>query len=145
MVSRGIPLSEPLYKTGDTCRVSWRDFNQNIELLTYIVLKQIVGVRVDVPIPSEYLGHFRYRWGFLILTSFELPIGLARFLVSLWIRKPKSLWLNSPVALRTFLRTVPSYWLSEAEQKRDRHRSNTPWTEDSYRSDSAEEDYRFYL
>jgi len=56
-------------------------------------------------VPKKFLEYFRYRDGFLILAvRHALPIGLVRFLLSLWIRCPLSLWLVEPVRFKYYLK-----------------------------------------
>jgi hypothetical protein len=82
-------------------------------------MRHVVGLRSDVEVPEKYLGYFRYRWGFLILTApFILPIGLTRFIVSLWVRNPHSLWLEWFGTLKQYLRVVPSRLLVGLEHDR---------------------------
>jgi len=108
MLRRGVKSSSELFvERGKTIRSTIREFNSNIELAKRVVHRQIVGVRADVGIPSKYLGCFRYRWGFLILTAPYLPAGLARFLASIWCTNPYSLWLERKVTLKQYLRELP--------------------------------------
>jgi len=108
MLRRGAKRSSELFvERGKTLRSTIREFNSNIELAKRVVHRQIIGVRADVSIPSKYLGCFRYRWGFLILTAPYLPAGLARFLASLWCTNPYSLWLERKVTLKQYLRALP--------------------------------------
>jgi hypothetical protein len=97
----------PEVHANPVARSSMREFSENAELAKRVILRQVVGVRSDVPIPKRYLGYFRYRWGFLILTAPGIPIGLARKLASLWVTDPYSLWLERKVTLKKFLREVP--------------------------------------
>lgn len=108
MLRRGAKHSSELFvERGKTIRSTIREFNSNIELAKRVVHRQVVGVRADVGIPSKYLGCFRYRWGFLILTAPYLPAGLARFLASVWCTNPFSLWLERKVTLKQYLRELP--------------------------------------
>jgi hypothetical protein len=90
-----------------TRRVSLADFNDSIDLANRIISFNVIGIRSNVEIPSKYLGHFRYRWNMLILTTYKCPPGLARFLASRWLCDPTSLWLERAVPLKKFLREVP--------------------------------------
>jgi len=107
------------YQLGKTQKVSSDVFNGDSELIKRIVRRHIVGVRSDIEVPEKFLGYFRYRWGFLILTAPGiLPIGLARFLVGLWVRNPHSLWLEWFGTLKQYLRAVPSRLLAGLELNR---------------------------
>lgn len=115
MLRRGVKHSSELFvERGKTVRSTIREFNSNIDLAKRVVHRQIVGVRADVSIPSKYLGCFRYRWGFLILTAPYLPSGLARFLASIWCTNPYSLWLERKVTLKQYLRELPLSILNRA-------------------------------
>lgn len=92
---------------GETVRYTRDQVNNDVDLITYIVSENVLGIRADIEVPKKFLGHFRYRWGFLILTSFAIPIGLVRFLTSQWIKTPFNLWLNRNVSYRKFLSSVP--------------------------------------
>jgi hypothetical protein len=114
-----LPCDVREYSSGKTCRVSIDQFNGDSELIKRIVMRHVVGIRSDIEVPEKFLGYFRYRWGFLILTApFILPIGLARFIVSLWVRNPHSLWLEWFGTLKQYLRAVPSRLLAASEQNR---------------------------
>jgi hypothetical protein len=90
----------------------------DILLTKRICSRHIIGVRSDVSVPEQFLGHFRYRQGFLILTSpYSLPSGLARFLISQWVTDPHSLWLEWFGTLKQYLRRVPSHLLDGIELK----------------------------
>jgi hypothetical protein len=79
--------------------------SDDIRLATRIVRQQIVGIRTGMGVPEKFLGYFRRRHGFLILsTRYNLPSGLVRFLLAKWIVVPTSLWLVEPCPFRTFLR-----------------------------------------
>lgn len=81
-----------------------RDVSDNIRVASRIVRRQIVGVRINVKVPEKFLGYFRRRHGFLILsTRHNLPSGLVRYLISRWIQWPTSLWLVMPCSFRRFL------------------------------------------
>lgn len=85
-------------------RVGVREFNGNPLLAEEIVRRNVVGLRSDIEIPVRYLSHFRYCRNFLILTAPRLPIGLVRFLASVWITDPYSLWLERKVSFKKFLK-----------------------------------------
>lgn len=103
---------------GTTVRVSRRVQMQSISLTKRIVSNHIIGVRSDVEVPQKFLGYFRYREGFLFLTApYSLPSGLARFLVSTWVRDPHSLWLKWFGTLKQYLRTVPAPLLKGTESE----------------------------
>jgi len=85
--------------------ISLAEQRSNPDLCKRIVTKNVLGIRSDVKIPDKYLGHFRYRWNFLILTSrHNPPIGLARFLTAQWIRMPHNLWLLDKSSFRSYLK-----------------------------------------
>jgi hypothetical protein len=118
MIKRGASPCDRGRPVGKTVRVS-RSFQMYDILLTKRICSQhIIGVRSDVSVPEQFLGHFRYRQGFLILTSpYSIPSGLARFLVSLWVMDPHSLWLEWFGTLKQYLRRVPSHLLNGIELK----------------------------
>jgi hypothetical protein len=118
MTRRGASPCDLGRPVGKTVRVS-RSFQMYDILLTKrICSRHIIGVRSDVSVPEQFLGHFRYRQGFLILTSpYSLPSGLARFLVSQWVTDPHSLWLEWFGTLKQYLRRVPSHLLDGIELK----------------------------
>lgn len=71
-------------------------------------MRHIVGIRSDIEVPEKFSGYFRYSRGFLILTApYNLPIGLARFLLGRWAEDPTSLWLEWYGTLKKYLREVP--------------------------------------
>jgi len=77
----------------------------DIRLASRIVRQQIVGVRTAVGVPIQWIGYFRHRYGFLILsTRHNIPSGLVRFLIGQWIKTPTSLWLVEPCPFKIFLR-----------------------------------------
>lgn len=89
-----------------TYRITACQLKRNVQLASAIVAHQIIGVRSWVKIPRKFLGFFRYRWNFLILTTrWSLPAGLVRFLIGQWKTNPYNLWLKDKCFLRTFLRT----------------------------------------
>lgn len=85
--------------------ISVAEFNSNVGLRANLINQQIVGVRSDIKVPKRFLGHFRYRWNFLILTSPQLPSGLVRFLTGLWIRNPHNLWLREKCRFKSYLKS----------------------------------------
>jgi hypothetical protein len=106
MGRRGItPLPfEPSHDRASRC-VTLACFNSNAELRARIISQQIVGIRSDIEVPKKYLGYFRYRQNFLILTgSYRMPIGLVRFLTGQWIRNPHNLWLRRKLTFKKFLK-----------------------------------------
>lgn len=109
-----IPCQEA-QPTGKTCRVSRRLLLDIPELARRIVRRHIVGLRSDIEVPLKFMGHFRYRRGFLILTTPHVPIGLARFLLSQWVIRPTSLWLEWYGTLKQYLRRVPAQFLTGPE------------------------------
>lgn len=108
MTRRGVSPCSIGRHAGKTVRVSRREQMQSITLTKRICMRHIIGIRSDVEVPRQYLGYFRYRWGFLILTApYNLPSGLARWLVSRWCKDPHSLWLEWFGTLKQYLREVP--------------------------------------
>jgi len=92
----------PLTVSGCLTRKAVSD---DIRLASRIVRQQIVGIRFNMGVPEKFLGYFRRRYGFLILsTRHNLPSGLVRFLLARWIVTPTSLWLVEPCPFRNFLR-----------------------------------------
>jgi len=89
-------------------RVTLAQFNSDAELCRQVITKNVFGVRSDIKVPSKYLDHFSYRWGFLIPDVRRLPIGLCRFLAGQWIKAPANLWLSEKCSLKNFLRETPS-------------------------------------
>jgi hypothetical protein len=84
------------------------ELKENPDLAVAVVLQNVLGVRSDIAVPEKFLGYFRYRQGFLLLTApGMIPIGLARFTCSLWATDPNSLWLRRKGTLKKFLRAVP--------------------------------------
>jgi len=101
-------LLQPETDMGYT-RVSRCEVSENPYLATRIATNAIVGVRSSVEVPRKFLAYFRYRHNFLVWTvTYNVPIGLVRFLLSQWTKCPSSLWLRRAVPLKTFLRKVPS-------------------------------------
>lgn len=89
----------------------------DIKLATLICARHIVGVRSDLEVPPRFLGYFRYRRGFLILTvRYSLPAGLVRWLLSLWAVDPHSLWLEWFGTLKSYLKAVPAGLLKSDEE-----------------------------
>jgi hypothetical protein len=106
MKKRGI--SQRPHEAPAFCRrVSYHEFHKNHELMVRVVSRNIIGIRSDVAIPGDFLQHFRYRWNFLILTSYAIPYKLVRFLINVWKRDPYSLWLERNGTLKQYLRAVP--------------------------------------
>jgi hypothetical protein len=116
--NREIPDST-LRVTYLTGKVTLRQVRDNSELAYRIVRHNICGVRADVLVPAKWLVYFKYRWGFLILTKTrKIPIGLTRFLLSLWKRNRLQLLQFKAVPLRTFLSwCVPSRFITETAHK----------------------------
>lgn len=113
MLRKGIdPFArqELLTPKGDAgyTRVTRGEVHENHVLATRIVANNIVGIRSSVEVPRKFLGYFRYRQNFLILTvQHNLPIGLVRFLLGQWCVAPYSLWLRRAVLFKKFLKKVP--------------------------------------
>jgi hypothetical protein len=101
---------------GPTVRVSRHDFNNDPLLASAIIQRAVLGVRSDIKIPFRYLGFFRYRWNFLVLTAPRIPPSLARILASVWVEDPYSLWLDIPgVTFKRYLKEkVPLASVSRA-------------------------------
>jgi len=97
---------------GKTCRVPRTVLNNSSVLAQRIVSRHIIGIRSDIEVPEKFLGYFRYRRGFLILTAPKPPIGLARFLLGRWCVDPTSLWLEWYGTLKQYLREVPFHLIS---------------------------------
>jgi hypothetical protein len=98
----------PMSRTsGWTHRVPYRQAMKDKVFQRDIVGWNVIGIRSDVKVPRCYLRYFRYRWGFLILTATTIPIRLARFLLDVWKRDLRSLWLQRAVPFKKFLREVP--------------------------------------
>ncbi|BCH36645.1 hypothetical protein [Aspergillus lentulus narnavirus 1] len=109
MVRQGDSPCDKGRPSGKTVRVSRSEQASNALLTKRICTRHIIGIRSDVEVPQKFLGYFRYRQGFLILTApYSLPIGLARWLVGLWCRDPHSLWLEWFGTLKQYLREVPA-------------------------------------
>jgi hypothetical protein len=103
--NQGLESNDQLY--GPSVRVSRSEFNENSRLAARIVNRNVYGLRSDIEVPQRYFGHFRYCNGFSILTAPYIPVGLARFLASIWVTDPHSLWLSRPETLKQCLRKVP--------------------------------------
>jgi len=91
-----------------------------MKLLEAVVLTNVVGIRADLKVPKKFLGYFRYRWGFLILTGARLPTSLIRFLISQWITNFSSCWLEKQVRFRYYLKHLPEAVLHCEGKLRDR-------------------------
>jgi hypothetical protein len=100
-----------------TLSCNLREFNKNINLARGVILRNVLGIRSDAPIPKKFLGHFRYRRGFLILTNYWIPSGLARFLAAQWLTAPHNLWLRVAVPLKQYLREVPFAVIDRARRR----------------------------
>jgi hypothetical protein len=97
-------LQDKLPLTVSNC-LTRKAVSDDIRLASKIVARQIVGIRLNMGVPEKFLGYFRRRHGFLILsTRYNLPSGLVRFLLARWIVTPTSLWLVEPCSFRNFLR-----------------------------------------
>lgn len=106
MSRRGIvPTNLPQATPG--VRVPISAVQSSIGLARRIVVSNVIGVRADIEVPKSFLGSFRYRWGFLILTDRCVPAGLVRWILAQWLTHPHDLWLASQVYLRRYLREVP--------------------------------------
>jgi len=122
-VSRGMTKPE---KASMTC-LTRQLISEDFRLATKIVKSNVVGIRSCQEVPEKFLKYFRYRDGFLILTvRWCLPIGLVRFLISQWIRRPTSLWLVENCRLKYYLRShtveefsLPQWTASDTESVPD--------------------------
>lgn len=86
-------------------RIHLSEYNTDAALRARIISKNVLGIRSDIKLPSQWLGYFRYRWNFLILaTPFNLPAGLVRWLTGQWVRDPHNLWLQDKASFRIFLK-----------------------------------------
>lgn len=93
---------------GRYVRVGLTEFNANSRLAAKIINRNVYGLRSDIKVPNKYFGYFRYCNGFSILTAPRaMPIGLARFLASIWCTDPHSLWLERRETLKQCLRRTP--------------------------------------
>jgi hypothetical protein len=109
MLRRGIKDTYPDHIVGGSfTSIRLREFNSNIELVKRTISRAVIGVRSDIAVPVKYWKYFCYRWNFLILSvAGAMPSGLARFLASIWLRDPYSLWLERRVTLKQYLRELP--------------------------------------
>jgi len=113
MCRRGIdPFARPELKTPEGnsgfTRVTRGEVHENHVLATRIVTNVIVGIRSTEEVPRKFLKYFQYRENFLILAvRYNVPIGLVRFLLGRWVRKPFSLWLRRAVSFKSYLKKVP--------------------------------------
>jgi len=139
MSRRGITPADPKVY-GDVISVPFSEFNNFSELVIRTVSRSVIGIRADVRVPPKWLGHFRYRWNFLILTAPTLPIGLARFLLSKWLTDPYSLWLERRVSLKSYLRQFPVAVMNRAVEAlaRSTYYVNEAWSGSSLSTDSEE-------
>jgi hypothetical protein len=80
----------------------------------------VIGIRADVSIPKKFFGHFRYRWGFLILTSPAIPGPLVRFLTGIWLTAPYSLWLGQAVTFKQYLKWYTSPLVDKVDQAKEK-------------------------
>jgi hypothetical protein len=106
MARRGF-TPEALYPSPNPVkhRITTAQFNSDVELRARLVSYQVIGIRSDIEVPKKFLGHFKYRWGFLILVcQYNLPAQLVRFLTGQWIRNPHNLWLREKYSFKKFLK-----------------------------------------
>jgi len=75
-----------------------------------LISKNVLGVRADIEVPKQYLGYFRYRWGFLILNRYKrsLPNGLVKHLSKIWKEDISGMFLKYPMRYNDALRRMPS-------------------------------------
>lgn len=106
MARRGLvalPVNKKRRAVENHIRLS--ELNGNAELRARIVAKNVLAIRSDVKVPAKWLGHFHYRWNFLILTgSYKMPVGLVRFLIGQWARNPHNLWLQDKTSFKSYLK-----------------------------------------
>jgi hypothetical protein len=109
MSRRGIKnCSRDVRVGGSFASIQLSEFNSNIELAKRVISRNVLGIRSDVKVPEKFWKFFCYRWNFLILSVHgKMPAGLARFLASVWITNPYSLWLERRVTLKQYLRELP--------------------------------------
>jgi hypothetical protein len=130
MIRSGYDPERKTREFGTYVRVSRSELNANSRLLKRFIGHRIYGLRSDIEVPDKYLGYFRYCNGFSILTAPRaMPIGLARFLASIWVIDPHSLWLERPETLKQSLREVPVRFLESSDD----------FSDFSFESDSEEE------
>jgi len=114
MIRSNVPLVPKSREYGHYVRISRSEFNEEThsQLAVRLIGHRVYGIRSDIKVPQKYFGHFRYCNGFLILTApRDVPVGLARFLASIWVTDPHSLWLERPESLKQSLRQVPVRFL----------------------------------
>jgi len=132
MIRSNVPLVPKPRIYGHYVRLTRNEFNvtTHTNVVVRFIGHRVYGIRSDVKVPQKYFGYFRYCNGFLILTAPRaMPIGLARFLASIWVRDPHSLWLERPETLKQSLREVPARFFESTSTLR----------EFSFESDSEEE------
>jgi hypothetical protein len=117
---KNLPPRDKLPLTVPNC-ITKKSVSDDIRLASGIVRQQIVGVRLNMGVPEKFLGYFRRHHGFLILVSrYKIPAGLVRFLLSLWIRTPTSLWLVENCRFKRFLkRHVPTDFVRGGSVSKD--------------------------
>jgi len=142
MSRRGVTTAEPK-SLGGFIPVSFSEFNCFSELIIRTVSRSVIGIRADVKVPAKWLGLFRYRWNFLILTAPRLPIGLARFLVGKWLTDPYSLWLERRESLKSYLRKVPESIFNRSVEALQRRVVDPDecWSGSSLSTDSETSEY----
>jgi len=90
-----------------TTTFTYRQAWENPKVLVYLVSKMVLGIRSSVSVPEKFRGYFRYRWGVLLLIDATyIPVGLARFLASVWVRHPKLIWSVSAGNFRSNLKCL---------------------------------------
>jgi hypothetical protein len=106
MNRRGVtaePIQQSTYPAFN--RIHHSEFNSNAELRARIIATNVVGIRSDIKVPAKWLGYFRYRLNFLILTGYrKMPVGLVRFLTGQWVRNPHNLWLQDKTSFKFYLK-----------------------------------------
>lgn len=110
MARRGLTPSPFVKPEPVDDRIGLAEFNSNVDLRARLISQQVVGIRADKKVPKSFLGHFRYRYGFLILTAaYNLPAGLVRYLTGQWISDPHSLWLRRKCYFKSYLKSTTPF------------------------------------
>jgi len=109
MLRKGVKNDSPNVRVGGSiASTTLRVFNSNIELAKRVIARNVLAIRSDKAVPVKYRKYFCYRWNFLVLSIHGvMPSGLARFLASVWLTDPFSLWLERKVTLKSYLRELP--------------------------------------
>jgi hypothetical protein len=71
------------------------------------VSNYVIGIRADIEVPKTLLGHFRYRWGFLILKQYgHFPKPLVKWLSNRWKEDFSAMLLKYPYRYSEALRRI---------------------------------------